>query len=188
MKKSELRKELIETRKANLALLERMASVNLERMALSKVLEMMLDNDAPSAETVIVNGPATVVMWDDGTKTVSKLRDGDEWDPLFGIIACIVRKLTRNRGHAVSESEDLIGAIAADIQSEEDLDDLIDYGNFVLDVLETLRESSPLWMPILGDGDHDDEDQPHEMSAEDAVREREMTRQAIRDLVDRGEL
>lgn len=46
---------------------------------------------------VIFSGCATIVLWSDGTKTVSKCHDDDEYDPLFGIMACVVRKLGLNR-------------------------------------------------------------------------------------------
>ena len=73
----------------------------------------------PDAERVIFNAPATVVLWKDGTKTVSKVRGGDEYDPLFGLLACIVRKLTRNKGHAVNDFEgmlrELLGASLSEI-------------------------------------------------------------------------
>lgn len=46
---------------------------------------------------VIFNDPATVILWSDGTKTVSKCHADDEYDPLFGIMACVVRKLGLNR-------------------------------------------------------------------------------------------
>lgn len=39
----------------------------------------------PLAPTnVIFNGPATIVFWNDGTKTVVKCSDGDEYDPESG--------------------------------------------------------------------------------------------------------
>lgn len=53
------------------------------------------DNDKP--KKVILNEPATVVLWDDGTKTIAKCDEDDSFDPLFGIIACVIRKLGRNR-------------------------------------------------------------------------------------------
>ena len=186
MKKSELKRRLAECRQANRQLADINALYEHRVGLIADMLSSIFDGpDEPSVETVILSCPATVVLWDDGTKTVAKLRDGDEWDPLFVILACIVRKLTHNRGHAVSESYDLIRAIAGDIESPEDLDDLIDYGRFVLDVLDVLRDAAPLWTMMLGDAvddtDADEPDVPDEA-------ERERTRGEIRDLVDRGEL
>lgn len=193
MKKSDLRKLLEKEHNNNLILAEAIVEYeNRFARIVDSFVTIFGSDDNPSVESVILSGPATVVLWDDGTKTVTKLREGDEWDPLFGILACIVRKLTRNRGHAVNDSEELLHAIAADVQCIEDVDALIDYGQFVLDVLEVLRDAAPLWMMMLGPDDEqteaEDVDEPQPMSAEEAVRERERTRQTIRDLVDRGEL
>ena len=52
----------------------------------------------PLIKKVIFNDPATIVIWDDGTKTVVKRSDKDEWDPEKGLAMAIVRKLfTRNQ-------------------------------------------------------------------------------------------
>lgn len=51
----------------------------------------------PKPERVILNKPATIVLWSDGTKTIAKCDEDDSYDPLFGIIACVIRKLGRNR-------------------------------------------------------------------------------------------
>ena len=48
-------------------------------------------------ERVIFNCPATIVLWSDNSKTVTKCQEDDEYDPLFGIIGCVIRKLGRNR-------------------------------------------------------------------------------------------
>lgn len=42
---------------------------------------------------VIYSNPATVVFWSDGTKTVSKCRKPDTYNPEVGLYACIVKKL-----------------------------------------------------------------------------------------------
>lgn len=59
----------------------------------------------PDARRVICNDPATVVLWEDGTKTVAKCHDGDRYDPVVGIAICVLRKLTRNRGRGVDANE-----------------------------------------------------------------------------------
>lgn len=41
---------------------------------------------------VIANPPATIVLWDDGTKTVVKCQDGDEYDKLTGALLCVAKK------------------------------------------------------------------------------------------------
>jgi len=50
----------------------------------------------PRPTKVILNDPATVVLWADGTKTVSKARGGDDGDtflPTVGVAACAFKKV-----------------------------------------------------------------------------------------------
>ena len=42
---------------------------------------------------VIFNGPATIVMWPDGTKTIVKRREGEEDDREKAVMYCILKKL-----------------------------------------------------------------------------------------------
>ena len=46
----------------------------------------------PHIKKVIFNPPATIVMWDDGTKTVVKVQDGDTWDSEKGLALAIIKK------------------------------------------------------------------------------------------------
>lgn len=41
---------------------------------------------------VIYQNPATIVFWNDGTKTVSKCHMGDEYSPEAGLVLCILKK------------------------------------------------------------------------------------------------
>ncbi len=43
-------------------------------------------------ENVIFQEPATIVFWKDGEKTVSKQRQGDEYDREVGLMLCIAKK------------------------------------------------------------------------------------------------
>lgn len=45
------------------------------------------------------NDPATVVFWKDGTKTVSKCKNGDTFNKETGLAMCIVRRLCGNRNY-----------------------------------------------------------------------------------------
>ena len=44
-------------------------------------------------EKVIFNPPATIVMWNDGTKTVVKAQEGDGWDMEKGLAMCVAKKM-----------------------------------------------------------------------------------------------
>ena len=48
---------------------------------------------------VIFNFPATIVFWQDGTKTIVKCGDDDVWDPEKAIAMCIAKKVLGNTGN-----------------------------------------------------------------------------------------
>lgn len=50
----------------------------------------------PKIKHVIFNGPATIVFWQDDTKTVVKCREGDTFDPEKGLAMAIAKKALGN--------------------------------------------------------------------------------------------
>ena len=50
----------------------------------------------PEIKKVIFNPPATVVIWQDGTKTVVKCSENDTFDPEKGLAMAIVKKIYGN--------------------------------------------------------------------------------------------
>lgn len=59
----------------------------------------MSSSHIPEIKNVIFNDPATIVFWEDGTKTVVKCQDGDEFDPEKGLAMAIVKKAYGNKGN-----------------------------------------------------------------------------------------
>lgn len=55
-----------------------------------------LDNQTPEIRKVIFNNPATVVIWNDDTKTVVKCQEGDTFDKEKGLALCIAKKALGN--------------------------------------------------------------------------------------------
>ena len=53
----------------------------------------------PEIKNVIFNDPATIVFWEDGTKTVVKCQDGDKFDPEKGLAMAIAKKAYGNKGN-----------------------------------------------------------------------------------------
>ena len=53
----------------------------------------------PEIKNVIFNDPATIVFWEDGTKTVVKCQDGDEFDPEKGLAMAISKRIYGNSGN-----------------------------------------------------------------------------------------
>ena len=46
----------------------------------------------PSIKNVVFNNPATIIFWEDGTKTIVKAMETDTYDPEFGFAMCICKK------------------------------------------------------------------------------------------------
>lgn len=56
-------------------------------------------NPLASIEKVIFNPPATIVLWNDGTKTVVKAQDDEPFDPEKGLSMAIAKKYLGNKGN-----------------------------------------------------------------------------------------
>ena len=52
---------------------------------------------------VIFNDPATIILWADGTKTVVKAGEDDEFDPEKGMAMAITKKVLGNKGNYFNE-------------------------------------------------------------------------------------
>lgn len=164
--------------------------------------------ELPQPFSIIYDGDLTAVTWDDGTVTRTHRQDTDEHDPLLGTLNCIVRKLTDNEGHGVDLFEQTMTDVAKYVQSEDDLDEVIEAYEIALDTLCVLRSSKSKWLPQLGK-DEPEEPSPTFRVEDSAVttghvvsdrtteleqridhltREREAMRQKVRDLIDAGEL
>ena len=50
----------------------------------------------PKIDNVIFNNPATIVFWNDGSKTVVKCQEGDKFDPEKGLAMAISKKAMGN--------------------------------------------------------------------------------------------
>ena len=56
------------------------------------------EKSLPEIEKVVFNCPATVVLWKDGTKTVVKCQEGDEYSKETGLAMCIAKRAFGNKG------------------------------------------------------------------------------------------
>ena len=55
------------------------------------------DIRVPRMERVILNDPATIIFWKDGTKTIVKCQNGEKFDAEKGIALCYMKKVLGNR-------------------------------------------------------------------------------------------
>lgn len=142
---------------------------------------------------VIINDPATVVFFSDDTKTVTKAKDGDEYDPLFGIMACALRKVGKNRVR-IDAWEPVIGFLSSYLADAKECRVIADMLNTTADALELDGV-----MDAMDEYDVRNAEEPiiEWMTAEefawngfsdDKLHEHERTRQTVRNLIDRGEL
>lgn len=53
----------------------------------------------PIPKKVKFSGPATIILWEDGTKTVVKCQKEDVWDDEVGIAMCYLKKMLGNKGN-----------------------------------------------------------------------------------------
>ncbi len=60
---------------------------------------VMGTNIFPNIKKVIFNSPYTIVLWADGTKTIVKAQDGDNFDPEKGLAMAISKKAFGNDGN-----------------------------------------------------------------------------------------
>lgn len=55
---------------------------------------------------IIFNGPATIVIWDDGTKTVVKQSKYDNYDYEKGFAMCVVKRIFGDKRNAIRKMID----------------------------------------------------------------------------------
>lgn len=81
------------------------------------------------------NGPATIVFWADGTKTVVKCQDGDDYSEEVGLAMCIVKKVFGNK----SKYNDIFKKWCPSYNIETDADDCLSeaYKQFRNHILKT---------------------------------------------------
>ena len=71
---------------------------------------------------VIFNFPATIIVWEDGTKTVVKLMDGDAWDPEKGFALAYLKGILGNERF----KKEFKKYVKPQVELEENAETLID--------------------------------------------------------------
>ena len=64
---------------------------------MASIMKSTKSNDILKPERVIYNDPATIIIWNDKTKTVVKAHDGDQYDPVVGFLLCVMKKFYGNK-------------------------------------------------------------------------------------------
>ena len=66
-------------------------------MTCNEIIPLSQQKLKPQIKNVIFNDPATIVFWSDGTKTVVKTQEGEEFDPEKGLAMAISKKALGNK-------------------------------------------------------------------------------------------
>ena len=69
------------------------------RIAREKLTPVHPVGPKPVPKKVKFNGPATIIFWEDGTKTTVKCSSEDVWDDDVGIAMCYLKKMLGNKGN-----------------------------------------------------------------------------------------
>ena len=105
--------------------------------------EIVIPQDEPLRITkAIFNPPATIVLWNDGTKTVVKCSNEESYDPEKGLAMAIVKKTFGNHGNYYNIFKAVLPK-PADIPTPKKVEDLnlnLDFSAFVDIFQETLSE------------------------------------------------
>ena len=57
----------------------------------------VVEETKPEIKKVIYHKPATIILWNDGTKTVAKCDDVDKYDPEIGFKICVAKKFVTGK-------------------------------------------------------------------------------------------
>lgn len=90
-----------ETEKAREEFFKRAALRNIKSESNNDISKPKMTYGCPGIKKVIFNDPATIVLWDDGTKTVVKCSEGDTYSEWSGLAFCICKKLMGDEFHKV---------------------------------------------------------------------------------------
>lgn len=72
-----------------------------DKEAYGRLLRRELCSNVFAIDKVLFNPPATIVFWLDGTKTVVKCKEGEEFSEWAGIALCLAKKLYGPNFHKI---------------------------------------------------------------------------------------
>ena len=107
----------------------------------SKLLQAQLQNKRLRAmvKKVIFSGDRTIIMWNDGTKTVTQCHELDVYDKEKGILACMAKKLYENTNLFNEVIQEYVDFDACNIESEEN--ERLEQAKKTIDKLQTTLDA-----------------------------------------------
>lgn len=175
-----------------------------DRKFYTAILSAMAGSDSVghSVDKVILNDPATVA-YVDGKRVVTKAKDGDEYDPLMGLMVCATRVAGKNRV-SIDAWEHIIQYLADNLGSAKECRMLADVLNLTADMWDAdgVAEKMDGWAEsksgetglatgfVTKPGTFADKvaDAMAEALGAAVESDQERTRRILRDLIDGGEL
>jgi len=94
----------------------------------------------PRPRQVIRSGPATVVIFEDGTKAVTRCADGDEYDMQLGVLLCALRRSGRNRLR-LDDWEPVLSEVSGALFGPDDMRDLARALELAADIMDCDTEA-----------------------------------------------
>ena len=107
----------------------------------SKLLQAQLQNKRLRAmvKKVIFSGDRTIIMWNDGTKTVTQCHEFDVYDKEKGVLACMAKKLYENTNLFNEVIQEYVDFDACNIESEEN--ERLEQAKKTIDKLQTTLDA-----------------------------------------------
>ena len=107
----------------------------------SKLLQAQLQNKHLRAmvKKVIFSGDRTIIMWNDGTKTVTQCHEFDVYDKEKGVLACMAKKLYENTNLFNEVIQEYVDFDACNIESEEN--ERLEQAKKTIDKLQTTLDA-----------------------------------------------
>lgn len=103
-----------------------------EKQARNKRLRGMI-------KKVMLNEPYTIIIWNDGTKTVVKCHEFDSYDPEKGILACMAKKLYENTNLFKEIIQEYVDFDTHNTESEEN--ECLEQAKKAIDKLQTTLDA-----------------------------------------------
>lgn len=75
--------------------------------------------NTPNIKDVIFNPPATIILWNDGTKTVVKAQDGEPYDPEKGFAMAVTKKHFGNNHEYYDEVKKWLGRYEKKLRKQQ---------------------------------------------------------------------
>lgn len=107
-------------------------------------LNDLLSGKSMRIKKVIFNPPATIVFWEDGTKTVVKIQNNETYDPEKGLAMAITKRALGNKGSYFNHIKKWVDQYYEDQNDIQEFEIVIPQSENVQKFIDDLRNSSAI--------------------------------------------